>query len=131
MIPTVEAITTFARAYESAWNSGDPAQVAACYAQDGSIVINRGQPWQGRAKVAEMAAGFYGDVNDMRVILDDLRIAGSHVAFIWTFTGRHAGTGNSLNVKGWEEWDLDPEGRIAASKGWYDAEGYAAQVAGR
>lgn len=123
-------ITRFARAYEAAWNSGDPAQVAGCYALDGQIAINRGQPWKGRAKVAEMAAGFYADVNDMRVILDDLRIAGSHVAFIWTFTGRHAGTGNALNVKGWEEWDLDDAGKIAASQGWYDAADYAAQVAG-
>ena len=130
MTSSFAALSTFARAYESAWNSGDPAQVAACYALDGGIVINRGQPWQGRAKVAEMAAGFYADVNDMRVILDHLRIAGSHVAFIWTFTGRHAGTGNPLNVKGWEEWDLDAEGKIAASKGWFDAEDYAAQVAG-
>lgn len=131
MTSNAEAISTFARAYEAAWNSGDPAQVAGCYAEDGGITINRGQPWQGRAKVAEMAAGFYADVNDMRVILDDLRLAGGHVAFIWTFTGRHAGTGNPLNVKGWEEWDLDADGLIAASKGWYDAEDYARQVAGQ
>lgn len=78
-----------------------------------------------------MARGFFADVDDMRVILDELRIAGSHVAFIWTFTGRHAGTGKHLEVKGWEEWDLDADGKIAASKGWFDAEDYAAQVAGR
>ncbi len=131
MAPTADRISTFARAYEAAWNSGDPAEVAGCYSPDGGIVINRGQPWQGRAKVAEMAAGFYADVNDMRVILDELRIAGSHAIFIWTFTGRHAETGNPLNVKGWEEWDLDSEGRIEASKGWFDAEDYARQVAGK
>lgn len=131
MTSNAEGIATFARAYESAWNSGDPAQVAGCYAESGGITINRGQTWQGRAKVAEMAAGFYADVNDMRVILDDLRIAGRHVAFIWTFTGRHAGTGNALNVQGWEEWDLDAAGKIAASQGWFDAEDYAAQVAGQ
>jgi uncharacterized protein (TIGR02246 family) len=131
MTQRAQGISSFARAYEAAWNSGDPAQVAACFAPEGGIVINRGQPWQGRAKVAEMAAGFYADVNDMRVILDELRIAGSHVAFIWTFTGRHAGTGKPLSVKGWEEWDLDAEGLIAASQGWFDAEDYAAQVAGQ
>lgn len=130
MALTVEQTSTFARAYEAAWNSGDPAQVAGCYSPDGGIVINRGQPWQGRAKVAEMAAGFYADVNDMRVILDELRVAGSHVIFIWTFTGRHAGTGNALRVKGWEEWDLADDGKIDASKGWFDAEDYARQVAG-
>ena len=125
-----DSISKIAAHYEAAWNSGDPAKVAACYAENGGIVINRGTHWQGRAKVAEMAAGFYGDVNDMRVILDELRIAGDHVIFIWTFTGRHARTGNSLNVKGWEEWDLDLDGLIAASKGWFDAEDYARQVAG-
>lgn len=126
-----DSIARIAHIYEAAWNSGDPAQVAACYAPNGGIIINRGTPWQGRAKVAEMAAGFYADVNDMRVILDELRCAGDHVAFIWTFTGRHAGTRNPLNVKGWEEWDLEADGAIAASKGWYDAEDYARQVAGQ
>ena len=126
-----DRVSKIARDYEAAWNSGDPARVAACYSPEGGIVINRGQPWQGRARVAEMAAGFYSDVNDMRVILDDLRIAGTHVAFIWTFTGRHAQTGNPLDVKGWEEWDLDADGAIAASRGWFDADDYARQVAGQ
>lgn len=123
----IKAIAAF---YETAWNSGAPDAVAGCYAENGGIVINRGDPWQGRAKVAEMAAGFYAEVDDMRVVCDDLRIAGDHVAFIWTFTGRHAATGNALDVKGWEEWDLDPAGKIAASRGWYDAVDYARQVAG-
>lgn len=131
MAPNADQISTFARSYEAAWNSGDPAQVASCYSLDGEIVINRGQPWQGWARVAEMAAGFYADVDDMRVILDDLRIAGTHVVFTWTFTGRHSTTGNPLNVKGWEEWDLAADGRIDASKGWFDPEDYARQVAGQ
>ncbi|MCV2866890.1 nuclear transport factor 2 family protein [Albidovulum sediminicola] len=130
-MPGHEDIRKFAVSYEDAWNSGDPERVAACYAPEGSIVINRGTPWQGRAKIAEMAAGFYADVNRMRVILDDLRIAGDHVAFIWTFTGDHSGTGNALNVRGWEEWDLSGDCLIQSSLGWFDAEDYAAQVAGR
>lgn len=131
MALSVDTIAELARDYEAAWNSGDPARVAGCYAATGGIIINRGTPWLGRAKVAEMAAGFHADVNDMRVRLDDLRIAGDHVAFIWTFTGRHAATGKPLDVKGWEEWDLDADGSIAASKGWFDADDYARQVAGR
>ena len=127
----VDNISNIAGIYEAAWNSGDPLKVAACYAENGGIVINRGSPWPGRAKVAEMAAGFYADVNDMRVILDELRVAGAHVAFIWTFTGRHAATGNPLDVKGWEEWDLDADGSIALSKGWCDADDYARQVSGQ
>ncbi len=125
-----DKIRSIAAAYTDAWNSGSPETVAACYAADGGIVINRGTPWQGRARVAEMAAGFYADVDDMTVFCDDLRIAGDHVAFIWTFTGRHRGTGNALDVKGWEEWDLDPDGKVRASRGWFDAADYARQVAG-
>jgi uncharacterized protein (TIGR02246 family) len=125
-----KTITRIAENYEAAWNSGDPTRVAACYAQNGNIVINRGAPWQGQARIAEMAAGFYADVNDMRVILDDLRVAGDHVAFIWTFTGKHAVTGNMLDVKGWEEWDLDADGLIAESRGWFDADDYSRQVSG-
>ncbi|HMS96679.1 MAG TPA: hypothetical protein PKA03_15945 [Tabrizicola sp.] len=42
MALTVEQTSSFARAYEAAWNSGDPAQVAGCYSADRGIVINRG-----------------------------------------------------------------------------------------
>ena len=69
------AIREFAASYEDAWNSGDPERVAARHALAGPIVINRGMPWQGCTKIAEMAAGIHADVNRMRVILDDLRIA--------------------------------------------------------
>ena len=56
--------------------------------------------------------------------------AGDHIAFIWTFTGTHSGTGNPLCVTGWEEWDLGPDLKVKVSRGWYDAEEYARQVAG-
>lgn len=125
-----DEIEAFAKTYVEAWNSGRPERVAACFAEDGGIVINRGQPSVGHAAVTAMAAGFYADVDDMRVACDDLRIAGDHVAFVWTFTGRHAETGKPLDVQGWEEWDLTPGGLIGSSKDWYDAEDYARQVAG-
>jgi len=47
-----------AEAYTAAWNSGSTQAVAEFYAQDGQIVINRGEPWEGRTGVAEMAAAF-------------------------------------------------------------------------
>jgi hypothetical protein len=77
-----------------------------------------------------MAAGFYADVRDMTVFCDEVRIAGNHVAYIWTFTGKHAATGNPLRVTGWEEWDLDQDLKVTVSRGWYDAADYARQVAG-
>ncbi|MEL7463078.1 MAG: nuclear transport factor 2 family protein [Pseudomonadota bacterium] len=127
---TEAAFETIAKDYTAAWNSGSPEAVAFFYAENGGIVINRGDPWDGRAKVAEMAAGFYADVPDLKLTCDFARLAGDHAFFGWTFTGHDAGTNAPLRVSGWEEWDLDDTGKVKASKGWFDADDYARQVEG-
>jgi uncharacterized protein (TIGR02246 family) len=119
-----------AAAYTAAWNSGSAEAVASFFALDGHIVINRGQPWAGRQGIAEMAEGFFADVPDLKLVCDDLRRAGDHVAYFWTFTGTHAATRNSLSVSGWEEWDLDSDLKVIASRGWYDAADYERQTKG-
>jgi uncharacterized protein (TIGR02246 family) len=124
-----DKVKNMAEAYTAAWNSGSPDAVAAFYAQDGQIVINRGKPWLGRQGIAEMAAGFFADVPDLKLVCDTMRCAGTHVAYFWTFTGTHSGTKNSLRVAGWEEWDLDENLKVTASRGWYDADDYARQTA--
>jgi uncharacterized protein (TIGR02246 family) len=123
-------LSKLAQAYTAAWNSKDPQAVASFYAEDAGIVINRGEPWEGRDRVADMAAGFYADVPDLTLTCDDIRLAGDHAIYVWTFTGHDAGTGNPLNIRGWEEWDLTADGKVAASRGWFDAKDYARQVAG-
>jgi len=77
-----------------------------------------------------MAAGFYADVPDLTLTCDLVRAAGDHVAFLWSFTGHDAQTNAPLNIAGWEEWDFDASGKVAASRGWFDAEDYARQAAG-
>lgn len=125
-----EAVRALASAYTVAWNSGLPEAVASFYASDGHIVINRGEPWEGRRGIAEMAAGFFADVPDLKLVCDEVRCACDHVAYFWTFTGTHAATGNPLRVVGWEEWELDSDLKVAASRGWYDADDYERQTAG-
>ncbi len=125
-----DGIAAIAADYTAAWNSGSAEAVASFYAETGGIVINRGTPWEGRAGVQAMAEGFFADVPDLTLTCDGLRVAGDHVVYLWTFTGHHAGTGNPLRITGWEEWDLDEDGKVAASRGWFDAEDYARQVAG-
>jgi len=49
-----DKVMEIAEAYTAAWNSGSPAAVAEFYAQDGRIVINRGEPWAGRPGIAEL-----------------------------------------------------------------------------
>ncbi len=126
-----DRIRQIADAYTAAWNSGSAHAVAAFFAPNGRIVINRGQPWVGRDGVAEMAAGFFADVPDLTLVCDGLRIAGDHVAFLWTFTGTHVVTGKSMRVSGWEEWDMDAEQRVTSSRGWFDADDYARQTGTR
>lgn len=123
-------ITQIAQDYTKAWNSKSAEAVASFYAEDGEIVINRGEPWSGRARVQDMAAGFYRDVPDLSLTCDDVRISENHVLFLWTFTGHDAATGNALKIHGWEEWDLNADLKVLASRGWFDADAYARQAGG-
>jgi uncharacterized protein (TIGR02246 family) len=120
-----------ADAYTAAWNSGSPDAVAAHYAEHGQIVINGGTPWRDRAGIAQMAAGFYADVPDLTLVCDGVRVAGDHMVYLWTFTGHHAETHNPLTIAGWEEWDLDADHAVSASRGCYDGADYARQAAGQ
>lgn len=119
-----------ARRYTEAWNSKVPENVAAFHTSSSSIVINHGEPSVGHEGLTAMAAGFYADVPDLHLACDGIRSAGSHVVYLWTFTGHHAETGNPLDVCGWEEWDLDDDMKITSSLGWFDGEDYDRQVAG-
>ena len=119
-----------ALAYTAAWNTGSPQAVAGFYAANGAIAINSGEPWTGRAGIKDMAARFFADVPDLFLVCDQVRCAGDHVVFLWTFKGTHSGTKNPVHVAGWEEWDLDANHKIVSSLGWFDAADYAWQVGG-
>lgn len=131
MTNTIDSIEKMAASYTAAWNSGSAEAVASFYALDGDLIINRGEPWDGRSRVADMAAGFYADVPDLSLTCDDVRVSGNHVIYVWTFTGHDAGSGNPLNIRGWEEWELGDDLKVKSSRGWFDAEDYARQAAGQ
>ncbi len=125
-------LAALAAAYTAAWNSGQPEAVAGHYAESGQIIINGGDPWQGRAGVAAMAAGFLADIPDMILRCDGVRGGGpaddGHAIYLWTFTGTHAGSGKPMSVAGWEEWQIGSDGLIRSSCGWFDAADYARQT---
>ncbi len=125
-----QRVQEMAHAYTAAWNSKSAVAVASHYANDGVIIINNGDPWKGRARVIEMAEGFYADVPDLTLTCDDVRVSGNHAIFVWTFTGHDASSGNPLHIRGWEEWELNDELKVVASRGWFDAQDYAQQAAG-
>lgn len=123
-------ITKIAHDYTDAWNSGSAEAVASFYAPDGQIIINKGDPWLGRERVRDMAAGFFKDVPDLALTCDDVRTSDSHVLFLWTFTGHDASTGNPLKIQGWEEWELNEDMKVQSSLGWFNADAYAKQASG-
>ncbi len=129
MTASDRSLADMAQDYAAAWCSKDPQAVASFYAEDGQIQINRGDILKGRAAIAEMAAGFYGEFPDLIVKCDLFRDGGDHAVFIWTLEGHHSETKNFVRVGGWEEWDLTETGEVAASKGWFDGAEYDRQVA--
>ncbi|WP_171099425.1 ester cyclase [Ruegeria sp. HKCCD7255] len=125
-----DRLNNLARDYAVAWSSGDPDAVAAFFAEDGQIIINRGDVLKGRAAIVEMASGFYAEFPDLEVRCDMMRWAGNHAIFVWTLEGHHAQTGNHVVTRGWEEWDLTEDGKVQSSLGWFDAEDYQRQIDG-
>ena len=55
-------------------------------------------------------------------------VDGERVEYHWTFTGTSADTGQRVRIPGFEEWTLDPDGRIASSQGHYDEAEYERQL---
>ena len=128
MALTQEQLEDLAKRYTEAWNSKVPEAVAAFHVASSRIVINRGEPSEGHDGLTAMAAGFHADVPDLHLTCEGIRAAGPHVVYLWRFTGHHAETGNALDVQGWEEWELDDDGMVTSSRGWFDGEDYARQV---
>jgi len=123
----------FATRYAKAWCSRDPEKVAAFFAERGSISINNGPPAVGRAAIAKEAEAFMTTFPDMIVTFDKLDSQPNATAFHWTLTGANTGpggTGNKVQISGYELWKIDNEGLIGESKGNFDAAEYERQLRG-
>ncbi len=121
------------RKYTAAWCAHDSNAVASFYAADGGIVINDGEPCNGRSGVAEMAQGFINDFPDLVLRMDSIRTSGTYCVFQWTLEGTNSGpdgTGNRVEISGWEYWRLSDDGLVAESKGHFDAADFERQLAG-
>jgi|ERR1700719_3824940 len=120
-----------AQRYAKAWCSRDPEKVAAFFAERGSISINNGPPAVGRAAIAKEAEAFMTTFPDMIVRFDRLAPREGAVAFHWTLIGTNTGpggTGNKVQICGYELWKIDNDGLIRESKGNFDAAEYERQL---
>lgn len=117
--------------YAAAWSSQDPVALASFYAESGSLRVNDGEPSVGREAVTETARSFMTAFPDMTVHLVEVRQTGEHVEFHWRWTGTNTGpggTGNAVDLRGYEQWTLDRNGLILESLGHYDDAEYQRQL---
>ncbi len=91
----IERLRELGVEYTAAWNSQNPASVAAHYVEDGSLQVNDAEPAVGREAIAGVAEGFMTAFPDMEVARDSLVTTEDAVEYHWTFTGP-GGTGNAV-----------------------------------
>jgi uncharacterized protein (TIGR02246 family) len=130
---TAAQLTEFATRYTAAWCSHQPERVAECFAEQGSLTINRGAPAIGRAAIAAAAQGFMTAFPDLVVVMDSVRANGATMYYRWTLTGANTGpdgSGRRVRISGYEEWTFGPDGLIARSLGYFDEAAYGAQLQG-
>lgn len=68
---------------------------------------------------------------DLVVRMDGLDVLEDGAIYRWTLTGTNTGpggTGNAVNISGYEEWQLGLDGLIAESRGHFDAAEYQHQL---
>ena len=131
---TTDKLPEFATRYAKAWCSHDPEKVAAFFAENGSLSVNDRPPAVGRAAIAEIARGFIRDLPDMIVTWDTLTVTSHGAMFHWTLAGTNTGpggTGNRVQISGYELWKIDNDGLIAESRGHFDAADYERQLKGK
>ena len=124
-------LTDFATRYAAAWSSQDPAAFGSFYAANGSFRINDGEPSVGREAVEQTARSFMTNFPDMVVRLVEVRREDGYVEFHWHWTGTNTGpdgTGNAVDLKGYEKWTFDGDGLILESFGHMDDVEYQRQL---
>ena len=124
---TTDELNHFAVRYAKAWCSQDPQSVAACFAENASMIVNGGAP----TPPLEIARGFMRDFPDMVVKFDRLENTSNGIDFHWTLTGTNTGpggTGNHIRISGYELWKINDAGLIAKSIGHFDAAEYDRQL---
>lgn len=122
----------FGHGYAQAWCSKRPNFVASFFAEDGSLMVNNGEPAIGREAIINVAESFMDTFPDLVVRMDSLVTQSDKTRFYWTLTGTNDvpdGTGNKVKISGFEEWIFNKDGLIQESQGHFDDKDYKRQLA--
>ncbi len=129
--PAPVQLREFAERYTAAWCSQEAASVAAFFAPDGSLSVNYGAPAVGRGAITGVAQGFMTAFPDMVVRMDDLLLHTDRAVYCWTLLGTNTapgGTGNKVQISGFEVWQIGADGLIVESLGHFDSAAYQHQL---
>jgi hypothetical protein len=124
-------LTNFATRYAAAWSGQDPVAFALFYAENGSLRINDSEASVGREEIEQTARDFMTAFPDMIVSLVEVRQEDGYISFHWHWTGTNtgpAGTGNAVDLTGYERWTVDGDGLILESLGHMDDAEYQRQL---
>jgi hypothetical protein len=124
-------LKVFAKSYAQVWCSQRPNFVSYFFAEDGVLQINEGEPAEGTEAITNVVKGFMDAFPDMIVSMDSLITKSDKTRFYWTLTGTNNGTngtGNKVNISGFEEWVINKEGLIQESKGYFNNKEYERQL---
>ncbi len=113
------SLRALAERYAAAWCSHNAAGIAALYSADGSRSANGAEPYVGRIAIEVAVQQFMTAFPGLHLALDDILIVGDGAEVHWTLTGVNSGpggTGQHINVKGFEEWRMGEDGSIAESQ---------------
>ena len=124
-------LEVFAKSYAQVWCSQRPNFVSSFFSEDGVLQINDGSPAKGTEAITNVAKGFMDAFPDMVVSMDSLITKSDKTRFYWTLTGTNNGangTGNKVNISGFEEWTLNDDGLIQKSIGSFDEKEYQRQL---
>ncbi len=124
-------LEVFARSYAQVWCSQRPNFVSSFFSEDGVLQINDGIPAEGTEAITNVAKGFMEAFPDMVVSMDSLSTNSDKTRFYWTLTGTNNGThgtGNKVNISGFEEWTINDKGLIQKSNGHFDEKEYKRQL---
>jgi steroid delta-isomerase-like uncharacterized protein len=124
-------LKAFATRYAEAWSGQDPVAFGSFYAENATFRINNGEPAVGRDAITETARSFMAAFPDMVIRLVELRQTDDHVEFHWHWTGTNTGpggTGNAVDLRGYEQWTLNEDGLILETRGHMDDAEYQRQL---
>lgn len=123
-------------AYLDAWNSHDGAQVTAFMADDVAYEdLALGVVRFGREAVADFVRETREFASDYRFTPVSQQQDGNRFAIEWVFSGTNTGTGSGLpatgmpfQIRGASVGEVDPDGRIASIRDYWNIADYLVQV---